>query len=222
MSALLKTVEVGPESEARGAVIWLHGLGASGHDFEDIVPLLDQPEVRFVFPHAPQRPVTVNMGLVMPAWYDITSLGGALRDEDESGIRESARSIDRLIERETQRGIRPSKIVLAGFSQGGALALFVATRYAERLAGLMVLSAYEVLAGTRVAEQSAANQTTPLLLCHGSEDPVVPVMLGRLAFDAYAHPERPAEKHEYSMQHAVCPEEIETIRGWLAQRFLRG
>ena len=217
MPGLLETVEVGPERDAAGAVIWLHGLGASGHDFEDVVPHLRRPEVRFVFPHAPRRAVTVNMGLIMPAWYDIRSLGGALRDEDEAGIRASAGLVTNLIRRENERGVPSDRIVLAGFSQGGALALFTGVRHEETLAGLMVLSAYEVLPGTREDEASEANRVTPLLLCHGDQDPVVPVQLGRAAFDTYATGGRSATKHEFPMPHAVCDEEIGVIRDWLAR-----
>jgi phospholipase/carboxylesterase len=216
---ILEAVEVGPPEGAGGSVIWLHGLGASGHDFEDLVPLLGRPEVRFVFPHAPRRAVTVNMGLIMPAWYDIRSLGGAVRDEDDAGIRASAQLVTNLIRRENSRGVPSGKIVLAGFSQGGALALFTGMRHPDPLAGLMILSAYELLPETRDEEASDANRTTPLLLCHGDQDPVVPVQLGRAAFDAYATRERPAEKHEFPMPHAVCEEEVGVIRDWLAARF---
>jgi len=216
---ILEAVEVGPRESADGAVIWLHGLGASGHDFEDLVPYLRRPEVRFVFPHAPRRAVTVNMGLIMPAWYDIRSLGGALRDEDDAGIRASAQLVTNLIQREKRRGVPSERIVLAGFSQGGALALFTGVRHPEPLAGLMVLSAYELLPQTRDEEATHANRNTPLLLCHGDQDPVVPVQLGRAAFDAYATAERVAEKHEFPIPHAVCEEEIVVIRDWLAARF---
>jgi phospholipase/carboxylesterase len=216
---ILEAVEAGPREGAGGAVIWLHGLGASGHDFEDLVPHLHRPEVRFVFPHAPRRAVTVNMGLIMPAWYDIRSLGGAVRDEDEDGIRASAQLVANLIRRENRRGVPSERIVLAGFSQGGALALFAGVRHSEPLAGLMILSAYELLPQTREVEATEANRSTPLLLCHGDQDPVVPVELGRAAFDAFATGERLAEKHEFPMPHAVCEEEVVVIRDWLAARF---
>lgn len=216
---ILACVEAGPRGEARGSVVWLHGLGASGHDFEDVVPMLEQPEVRFVFPHAPPRPVSVNMGLIMPAWYDIRALGGVRAEEDERGIRESAQLVENLLAREKRRGVPAGRIVLAGFSQGGALALFTGMRHGEALAGVMVLSAYELLPATREAEASLANRSTPLLVCHGSDDPMVPVEAGRQAFATWNHSERPAELHEFPMAHALCIEEIAVIRRWLGERF---
>ena len=219
MTELLPCFEVEAEGEARGAVIWLHGLGASGHDFEDVVPLLQRPEIRFVFPHAPRKPVTINGGLIMPAWYDILSLEGPHLGEDERGIRSSAELVRVLIERERERGLEAAQIVLAGFSQGGALALFVADRHEETLAGLMVLSGYEVLSATRETEQRQANALMPLLLCHGLDDPMVPISRGREAFESHAADGRTAEKHEFPMAHELCMEEVEVIRAWLAKRF---
>jgi phospholipase/carboxylesterase len=193
-------------------------LGADGHDFEPLVPVLRLPRVRFVFPHAPSQPVTVNGGMVMPAWYDIAALGGGRdRTEDEAGIRRSAERVRRLVAREEERGVPSSRIVLAGFSQGGALALHVALRYERTLAGLMVLSAYEVLAATREAEETAANRATPILFAHGTDDPVVPVERGRAAYEGHAAG-REALWREYPMEHAVCPAEIGDIRDWLAAR----
>jgi phospholipase/carboxylesterase len=214
MAELLPCVEVGPAS-AVASVVWLHGLGASGHDFEDVVPLLELPQVRFVFPHAPQRAVTLNMGLIMPAWYDILSLGGGV--DDERGIRDSARHVEALLEREQERGVAVNRIVIAGFSQGGAIALHAGTRYAKTLAGIMLLSGYEVLADTREAEASAANRATPLLGCHGSLDPMVSLARGRAAYDAHAAG-RPAAWHAFPMAHAVCLDEIHVIGAWLAER----
>ena len=219
LSDLLPCVEFEPEGPAEGSVLWLHGLGASGHDFEDIVPLLGRPRTRFVFPHAPQRAVTINMGLIMPAWYDILSLGSRAL-EDERGIRASAALIEALIAREEQRGVPSSRTILAGFSQGGALALFVGTRYARPLLGLMVFSGYELLAATREAEASPANRATPMLFCHGTQDPLVPIEGGRRAFEAFAAPGRDAEWHEFPMAHQMCMQEIERIRDWLETRFV--
>jgi phospholipase/carboxylesterase len=216
---ILPCVEVAPRAEAKGAVVWLHGLGASGHDFEDVVPMLAQPDLRFVFPHAPRRPGSVNMGLIMPAWYDIRSLGGERGEEDERGIRESALLVENLLAREKQRGVPAERIALAGFSQGGAMALFTGMRHAESLAGVMVLSAYELLPDTRETEASSANRSTPLLVCHGSDDPMVPIEGGRRAYAAFEHPERPSELHEFPMAHSVSLEEIEVIRRWLGERF---
>jgi phospholipase/carboxylesterase len=214
----LPGVEIDPAGPPLGVVLWLHGLGASGHDFEGIVPLLELPQVRFVFPHAPPRPVTINAGMVMPAWYDVLQLAGDERGvEDESGIRASAGLIEALLEREEQRGVPSGRIVLAGFSQGGAMALHVGTRYPRPLGGIMVLSGYEVLSGAREAEQAPANLTTPLLACHGRLDPLVPLSRGRRAFEAHAQG-RPAEWREFPIGHEVSLEEIAAIRAWLHRR----
>jgi phospholipase/carboxylesterase len=214
---LLPCVEVGPTGDVDGAVVWMHGLGASGHDFEDLVPLLHLPRVRFVFPHAPQRAVTINMGLIMPAWYDIRSLT-APREEDERGIRDSQAHVEALVAREKGRGVPAARIVLAGFSQGGAMALFTGVRHRETLAGIMVLSGYEVLGATREAEASAANRLTPLLCCHGKYDQMVPPRGARAAYDAYAQGGRPADWHEFPMGHEVCMPEVEVVRDWLQAR----
>jgi len=218
---LLSCVEVAAAGEARGSVVWLHGLGADGHDFEPIVPLLDRPDVRFVFPNAPARPVTINGGMVMPAWYDILTLGGPGPGERAPDVRQSARQIEALLEREERRGAASSRIVLAGFSQGAAMALFVGIRYPRPLLGIMVLSGYEVLAETREAEASAANRTTPILFCHGTHDPLVAVGRGQQAYRAHASPERPTEWHDFPIGHEVSPPEIGVIRSWLAERFAR-
>jgi len=217
----LSCVEVEPAAEARGSVIWLHGLGADGHDFEPIVPLLGLPDVRFVFPNAPARPVTINGGMVMPAWYDILSLGGPGAGERTEDVRRSARLIEALVQREERRGVPSTRIVLAGFSQGAAMALFVGARYPRPLLGIMVLSGYEVLAETREAEASGANRTTPILSCHGTLDPLVAVGRGRQAYRTYASPQRPAEWREFPIGHEVSPEEIGVIRDWLRGLFVR-
>jgi phospholipase/carboxylesterase len=217
MPELLPAFEVAPDGPVDGSVVWLHGLGASGHDFEDIVPLLQRPHTRFVFPHAPRRPVTVNMGLIMPAWYDVTGFGPGA-GEDERGIRASAERVAALLEREEERGVPARRIVLAGFSQGGAMALFVGTRHPTGLLGVMVFSAYELLAATRQAEASEANRATPILFCHGTDDPLVPVERGRAAYAAH-RPGRDAEWHEFPIAHQMCLEELAVIRGWLAARF---
>jgi phospholipase/carboxylesterase len=218
MTALLPTVEIAARGEAAGSVIWLHGLGASGHDFEPIVPLLDLPHVRFVFPHAPALPVTINGGLVMPAWYDIRVMAAA-GGEDAETVRSSADLVRALIAREAERGVPADRVVLAGFSQGGAMALYVGARHPERLRGIMVLSGYEVLAATRDAEITEANRRTPLLFGHGRYDPMVDIARARAAFAAYAAPERDSVWRDFPMAHEVCPEEIAWIREWLAARF---
>ena len=215
MSAPLETVEVGP-ADASAAVVWLHGLGASGHDFEPIVPMLGLPQVRFVFPHAPTRPVTLNMGFVMHAWYDIR-IGDVGFREPEEDVRASAELVEALIAREEARGVPSSSIVLAGFSQGGAMALHVGTRLPRPLAGIMVLSAYHLLPDRYPAERSDANLSTSMLFCHGRHDPLVPMQRGRTAYDAVS-PGHPAAWHDFDMQHEVCPDEIAVIRDWLHQR----
>jgi phospholipase/carboxylesterase len=219
MSELLPCVEIEPAGEPLGGVLWLHGLGASGHDFEDLVPLLGLPQVRFVFPHAPRRPVTINQGLIMPAWYDIEFLGGSGGGENAGHVRDSAGLIRALLAREERRGVASSRIVLAGFSQGGALALYVGDRHPEPLLGVMVLSACELLPHTREAEASPASATTAMLFCHGTHDPLVSVERGRRAYEAHATPGRPIEWREFPMGHQVCAEEVGVIRDWLRARF---
>ena len=219
MSTLLPCVEVGPRGQAAGAVVWLHGLGANGHDFEPIVPYLELPRVRFVFPHAPLRRVTINGGMEMPAWYDILSLGRE-GGGNPAHVREGRAQVDALLRREKERGIAPERTVLAGFSQGGALALHTGTRYPETLGGIVVLSGYEVLPGTREAEASPANRRTPMLFCHGTLDPLVPVEGGRAAFEAHATPERDAQWREFPIAHEVSDEEIAAVRDWLHARLM--
>jgi phospholipase/carboxylesterase len=218
-TGLLPCVEVEARGEPRGSVVWLHGLGADGHDFEPIVSLLGLPIVRFVFPNAPARPVTINGGMVMPAWYDIVSFGGDGPGERVADVRHSARLIEAVLEREEKRGIPSSRIVLAGFSQGAAMALHVGVRFPRPLLGIMVLSGYEALAETREAEAGEANRATPMLFCHGTYDPLVGIERGRRAYQAYARPQRKAEWHEFPMGHEVSPEEIVVIREWLGGLF---
>ena len=217
---MLDCLEIGPKQGASASVIWLHGLGADGHDFEPIPPLLGLPSVRFVLPHASHRPVTINGRYVMRAWYDILSLDFNGVRESEADIRESQKQIEALIRRENQRGVPSEKIVLIGFSQGAAMALHVGLRWPERLAGIAVLSGY-LLMGDRVAqERSPANASTPMLFCHGSQDPIVPIWLGKAAYDQVAalDPERPMQWYDYPMPHAVCPEEIAEIARFLRER----
>ena len=210
-------VEIETGRNPQAAVIWLHGLGADGHDFEPIVPELVQRSeraLRFVFPHAPMRPVTLNAGYVMRAWYDIIAIERRAA-EDESGIRASQTLITELIRRENGRGIATERIVLAGFSQGGAMALYSGTRYAERLAGIIGLSCYQLLAGRFAAERDPANQATPIFLAHGTEDPVVPPALGEAACGQLQAAGYTVEWHAYSMPHSVCPQEVADIAAWL-------
>jgi phospholipase/carboxylesterase len=212
-----EAVEIETGAEPEGAVIWLHGLGADGHDFEPIVPELTRPgerALRFVFPHAPIRPVTLNGGFAMRAWYDIVSLERR-GPEDESGIRASQALVEALIRRENERGIPSERIVLAGFSQGGALALVTGTRYPHKLAGIMGLSCYMLLAERFAAERVAANQATPIFLAHGLEDPIVAPLLGEHARAWLEAAGYPVEWHTYAMPHSLCPQEVADIAAWL-------
>ena len=217
---LLEALEVGPRDRALASVIWLHGLGADGHDFVPIVPELKlpaEPAVRFVFPHAPVRPVTLNNGMRMRAWYDLKTLTSEGR-ADEAGIRDSAKCLAELIARERAAGIEASRIVVAGFSQGGAIALHAGLRYAEPLAGILALSTYLPRAATLPAERSEANRATPILMCHGLYDPVLPHALGVIARDALRAQGYTVDWKEYPMQHQVCLPEIQDIAGWLRER----
>jgi phospholipase/carboxylesterase len=210
-------VEVETGRSPSAAVIWLHGLGADGHDFEPIVPELVQPgerALRFVFPHAPVRPITINGGYPMRAWYDIAGFDRRTA-EDDKGIRASQGAVAALIARENARGIASARIVLAGFSQGGALALFTGTRYPEKLAGIIGLSCYQLLAASFDSERSAANQSTPVFLAHGTQDPVVAPQLGVEACRALEAAHYAVEWHAYGMPHSVSPQEIADIAAWL-------
>jgi phospholipase/carboxylesterase len=215
MSQDLIEVETGPNPV--GTIIWMHGLGADGHDFEPIVPELVRPgerALRFVFPNAPVRPVTLNNGYRMRAWYDIVSIqrGSA---QDEGGIRASHGIVESLIRRENERGIASSKIVLAGYSQGGAMALYSGTRYPEKLAGIMGLSCYMLLETQFSAERAAANHATPIFLGHGTQDPVVSLALGEATRRMFETEGYSVEWHAYPMPHSVCPQEVLDIATWL-------
>jgi phospholipase/carboxylesterase len=217
MSVSPDAVEIETGPEPTGTVIWLHGLGADGHDFEPIVPELMSPgqaALRFIFPHARLRPVTLNGGFTMRAWYDIASLDRH-EPQDEPGVRESQARIEALISRENERGIATGRIVLAGFSQGGALALYAGTRHADKLAGIMGLSCYMLLAASFAAERTDANQATPIFLAHGTQDPVVAPALGEQTRQFLAQHGYAVEWHAYSMPHSVCPQEITDIAAWL-------
>jgi phospholipase/carboxylesterase len=220
MPQALEAIEVQTGPAPRASVIWLHGLGADGHDFEPIVPELRLPAslpVRFIFPNAPQRPVTINMGMRMRAWYDILQLGGGV--EDEAGIRASQAQIEALIAGEVKRGIPHGKIVLAGFSQGGAIVLQTALRQRERLAGVMALSTYLPLRDRLEKERQAANADLPIFMAHGRFDNMIGIDRAALSRDALAALGYKIEWHEYPMPHSVCPEEIGDIAEFL-QRIL--
>src|SRR4051812_5076219 len=208
MSNMLETIEIESAANPKGAIIWLHGLGADGNDFAPIVPELDLgdlPGVRFIFPHAPTRPVTINNGAVMRAWYDVSfgDLEGISRQADEQGVRESQATIDALIARENKRGVATRNIVIAGFSQGGAIALQTALRYSERLAGVMALSTYLPLAGSLASEGSAPNKDLPIFFAHGTHDQVIALPMATLSRDKLNELGYVVEWHEYPMQHSV-------------------
>ncbi len=217
MSLPLETVEVEPRTPADASIVLMHGLGADGHDFESIVPELALPgAVRFVFPHAPVRPVTVNAGYRMRAWYDIRSLDGRA-SEDEGGIRELAAALRSLVQREMERGVPTERIVLAGFSQGGALALHTALREPARLGGAVALSSYLPLASALPAEAHPANAGLPVFMAHGSRDELLPMAFGERSRDALRAAGYPVEWHAYPMPHSVCAEEIAQLRDWLVR-----
>jgi len=214
-------VETAPGPEA--CVIWLHGLGADGYDFEPIVPVLDlreRPGVRFVFPHAPRQPVTINGGTVMRAWYDVYALEGERR-EDAAGVRASQARLEALIAREKARGIPAAKLVLAGFSQGGAIALQTGLRHPERLAGIMALSTFLPLAATLAAEASLANRDVPIFMAHGTHDPLIPLARAARSRTLLQEQGYRVEWHDYPMPHAVCDDEIRDVSAWL-RRVLGG
>jgi phospholipase/carboxylesterase len=213
----LEVIEIETADDPSATLIVLHGLGADGNDFVPVARELNLSAVgpvRFVFPHAPTRPVTLNGGYVMRAWYDI--LGSDLaRREDEKGLRESAAAVQTLIARERSRGIDSSRIVLAGFSQGCAVTLMAGLRHPERLAGLVGMSGYLPLANTTATERSAANRDVPLFLAHGQSDPVVPFSTALASRDALLALGYAVEWHEYPMQHSVCAQEIADLNRWL-------
>jgi len=213
----LEAVEVEPERAADAAVILMHGLGADGHDFESLVAELrlpPSPAVRWVFPHAPVRPVTLNGGLRMRAWFDIVALDRRA-PEDEAGIRGSARAISALVRGERERGIAAERIVLAGFSQGGAMALHIGLREGERLAGILALSTMLPLADRLAAEAHPANAAVPIMMAHGSFDPLLPISLGEDSRDLLRSRGYDVDWRAYPMPHSLCAEEVADIRDWL-------
>ena len=218
MSDLLECVEIETAPAPTRAVLWMHGLGADGYDFVDIVPALglrDTP-VRFLFPHAPVRPVTINRGMVMRAWYDVSDDRG-VRREDEAGVRESQARLEALIAREEKRGVPAERLVLAGFSQGGAMALHTALRHGEKLAGVMALSCFLPLAHLVAGEASPANRTTPFFMAHGIHDPLIPLARAVSARDTLAGLGYRIEWHEYPIPHSVSDAEVMDIGAWLAR-----
>lgn len=214
---LLDAVVLEPAGKPRASVVWLHGLGADGHDFEPIVGelgLSDADAVRFVFPHAPHMPVTVNNGYVMRAWYDIAGPDIAAV-EDEPGIRSSAARVVQLVERELAGGVTPERVILAGFSQGGAIALHTGLRYPQRLGGILALSTYLPLAASLAAEAQPANRDLPVMVAHGTADPIVPLALAERTRSVLEGHGCDVDWHTYPMQHGVIMEEVQDIGTWL-------
>jgi phospholipase/carboxylesterase len=217
---LLAAVEIKPVLPPRASIIWLHGLGADGHDFEPLIPQLDIVDrlgVRVLLPHAPRRPVTINAGMLMPAWYDIAAADFS-RGQDSEGIYASEQQLRDLIAREVALGIPAARILLAGFSQGGAIALHTGLRYPQPLAGILALSTYLPLAGRLETEMSIANQSIPIMMAHGTQDPVVPLPLAEQSRDRLRQAGYRVDWHTYAMPHAVSPEELVDVRRWLVQR----
>ena len=221
MTTLIQHIELVTGADPKGTVIWMHGLGADCWDFVSVVKELGLPAdlpLRFIFPQAPSRAITINNGQVMPGWYDI-SMAELHRKPDEAGVRQSQASIDQLIAREISRGIAAEKIILAGFSQGGAIALQVGLRHRELLGGILALSTYLTLDDSLAAEATIANANIPILMAHGTQDPLIPLSLAlasRAKMEARGYK---VDWHEYPMPHSVCMEEIEDIGVWIQARF---
>lgn len=217
---VLPAVEIETAPHPRCAIIWLHGLGADGHDFEPVVDQLgveNLPPLRFVFPHAPYRAITVNGGMTMRAWYDVTAIDFDRRHEDEAGVRASSSQLTALMAQENARGIDDERIVLAGFSQGGAIVLHCGLRHPRRLAGILALSTYLPLAATLSAEAHDANHATPLFIAHGWSDGVIPFDLGQSSAQTLIKTGYAVDWHAYAMEHGVCMEELTAIGEWLVK-----
>ena len=220
MSSHANAVIIEPEAAHKASVIWLHGLGANGHDFEPIIPELHLPVdlgARFIFPHAPVRAVTINAGMQMRAWYDVRHMDLRMQEDVESII-DSAAIAGNYIDAEMASGIPADKIILAGFSQGGAIALYAGLRYPEKLAGLLALSAYLPLPERLTSESSEANRAVDIMIAHGIYDPVIPVTAGKQSCELLQQLGYPVTWYTYPMQHAVCLEEILDIGNWLKSR----
>ncbi|KKO43897.1 carboxylesterase [Arsukibacterium ikkense] len=220
--ALLPFVDVKPNGPVKAAVVWLHGLGDSGHGFAPIVPELRLPMdagIRFLFPHAPERPVTVNGGMRMRAWYDIKTMDLSNR-ADEAGVRESAVAVQQLLDKLISEGLSSEQIVLAGFSQGGVIALHLLARLPYKLAGVMALSTYMCAPDKLAAEATSANKATPVFIGHGSQDPVVPMAAGQQAFHALKNLGFNVSWHDYRMEHSVCAQEVADISSFLQRRLM--
>jgi phospholipase/carboxylesterase len=221
MNSLLESIEINPPGAVRGSVIWLHGLGADGRDFEPLIrqwDLVQQHGIRFILPHAPVRPVTMNGGMAMRAWYDLAGIKVDM-PEDAAGIQASRQQLEALIRRENERGIPAGAIVLAGFSQGGAMVLHTGLRYRQRLAGILALSCYLPLAATLENQKSVEQREIALRMDHGDSDPVVPIQLAHLSRDAIQAAGFKVAFNTYPMAHSLCPEQASSIYPWLKSCF---
>jgi phospholipase/carboxylesterase len=219
---VLDAVEINPAQQPQACLIWLHGLGADGHDFEPLITelrLVNEIGVRVVLPHAPPRPVTINGGMVMRAWYDVLSTDFG-HTEDGSGIRQSEQELLTLIAREVANGIPAERIVLAGFSQGGAMALYTGVRYPRAFAGILALSCYLPLAESLARERCESSRAVPIMMAHGVSDPLIPLALAEQSRDRLRQLGYTVDWHTYSMPHAVYPQEIRDLRDWLENRFV--
>lgn len=218
MPTILPHITLDTAPAPHHSIIWLHGLGADGEDFVPVAEEMSLPvAVRYIFPHAPEQPVTINGGYIMRSWYDIVAndIGS---EQDAAGVRDSQAEIEKLIAREKARGILPANIFLAGFSQGGAIALHTGLRHAEQLGGILALSTYLPLADTLKEEAGSAAKNTPIFMAHGRNDPIVPYTLGRSSEEILLLQGYQVEWHEYAMPHSLCQEEVGDIEAWLSQR----
>lgn len=217
--SLLPALIINPEEQATASVIWLHGLGADGHDFEPLVPQLklEQHSIRFIFPHAPAQPITINNGMVMPAWYDITSMD--LTDgQDEAGVEKSEQLILQWIEHEIEAGIAHERIILAGFSQGGAIVLHTGLRYPQKLGGIIALSTYLPLADRFEEENSYQHNDLSIFMGHGNYDPVIPIAAGEHSAARIKSGGYTVEWHDYPMEHSVNNQEVADIANWISKQ----
>ena len=219
--ALLDSVEINPKAEPYASIIWLHGLGADGHDFEPIVPELHLPEtlpIRFIFPHAPRRPVTINAGMVMRAWYDVIGMPGSGGIEQDDFF-ESVDHLHGLIQKEMESGMPSERILLAGFSQGGAISLHTGLTYGKQLAGLLALSTYLPTADSIAEEISLVNRDIPIMMAHGTMDPMIPIAHAVRTKQALRRLGYQISWHEYPIMHGVCIDEIQDVSAWLLRVF---
>ncbi len=219
---LLESIEIETAEVIEYSVIWLHGLGASGHDFEPIVPefkLLNRPGVRFIFPHAPIRPITVNGGAAMRGWYDIDTLDFNSRDQDDSGIAESVQSVADLVDAEIEKGIPAQNIVLAGFSQGGAIALQAGLTLEHTFAGILALSTYLPMDADQLNSVKPERFKTPIFMAHGQQDDVIPMSVAERSRELLIEHNANIEWQDYAMPHSVSLEEVEAISAWFKRLF---